>query len=132
MYTRSPYDDVSLIASTSAEADRWQLEVLLDARRQHHLIKPKITDAYLNWSTPDLAMWDDLRQADEAVIRRVFPDAGPGVPAAPPFAVMWDISAWERGYRFRFTGPNGASYEFTYVELLRSRGEMDVQGSSQP
>ena len=121
VFMRHIYDDVALLASTDAEANSWRLE----AESRHGPgwvpVASVIECANLNWSTPDLTMWDELREGDPNTIRRAFPDASRGIPVGEPLAVMWDVSSyyynWQspqagKGYLLRFTDPLGETFEF--------------------
>lgn len=115
IHKRHAYDDVTLLASTDLEASHWTLE----QRDEHSAWQPvqaKVVDSHLNWSTTDLSLWEGLCHGDETS-RQAFPEARSVAPAGVPFAVMWDVSKWvygTQGHRFRFTGPDGSSYEFQH------------------
>lgn len=125
VFTRYAYDDVALLASTDVDANVWRLEVEDPGAPGWILIDPVIMCSNQNWSTPDLAMWEELRKGDPNAIRRAFPNAGQGAPVGRPLAVMWDVSDYSRwqnprtgkGYQFRFTGPLGETFEFGYATL---------------
>jgi hypothetical protein len=125
VFTRHPYSDVTLIASTDPQANAWQLEVEDDEAPKWLPIEAKIMDSHLNWSTPDLTLWDVLRLGEPSTIHTVFPDAGRSTPASAPFAVMWDVSAWTNttteALRFRFTDPAGIVFDLPYRSLLRKK-----------
>lgn len=118
------YDDVALLRSTDPEANTWRLEV--EGNRVEPWWRPVdavIMDAHLNWSTPDLTLWSELREGDPTTIKRAFPIANHSVPAAVPFAVVWNISTWYYGgpnprtgnrYRYRFTQPDRSADVFEF------------------
>lgn len=111
------YDDVTLLASTDLEASQWTLEER-DESSAWRPIQAVIEDSNLNWSTPDLSLWGGLCRGDADAIKRAFPEARSPSPAGVPFAVMWDVSRWVydwSGHRFRFTGPDGSTYEFQHA-----------------
>jgi hypothetical protein len=120
VYHAHIYDDVTLLASTDPAANAWRLEVEDDQEPVWLPIDAVIMDSHLNWSTPDLTLWDALRRGEPTAIKKEFPKASPVIPAGP-FAVMWDVSDWYytprnprtgKNYRFRFTDPDGAEFEF--------------------
>ncbi|WP_310965149.1 hypothetical protein [Nocardioides terrisoli] len=126
VFVRTAYSDVFMLASTDQEAPGWFLEVDDDRAGRWLRLDAMIGDSYLNWSTPDLSIWHDLRSGDPSVAARVFPNASPGAPAHPPFMVAWDVSHWiylvDEPYRFRFVDPHGQAYEFEYQSVASSSG----------
>lgn len=126
VFRRHMYDDVALLASTDPLAHEWRLEVESAETGLWQLVKAAIQDSAMNWSTPDLALWDVLRVGEPQAVQRMFPESGPTIPARAPFAVTWDVSDWypwsdalfieER--RFRFFDPSATMFEFRLRELL--------------
>lgn len=126
VFTRHPYSDVTLLASADPHANAWRLKVEDDQVPKWLPVEAMIMDSHLNWSTPDLTLWDVLRLGEPGTIHTVFPDAGRGIPASAPFAVMWDVSAWTNtrpgdAFRFRFTDPAGIVFDLPYQSLLRKK-----------
>ena len=93
LYLRRVYDDVALLLSVAPDACDWKLEVD-DGLLERTLVPAKIVDSHLNWSTSDLTLWTQLRNADSVLIQHLFPDSSKDAPASTPFAVAWDISRW--------------------------------------
>ncbi len=129
VFRRYAYDDVALLASTDPAANAWRLEVESGEAKEWLLVDAKILDSHMNWSTPDLTLWDVLRRGEPSAIQETFPDSSPSAPAGVPFAVTWDVSDWYtwkdtrtgHGHRFRFTDPAGTVFEFQYRSLLDKR-----------
>jgi len=129
VYRRNAYDDVALLASTDLVASDWQLEVESAEAHEWGPVAAVIMDSHMNWSTPDLSRWEALRRGDPTALHETFPAASRVVPVGVPLAVMWNISSWyswqnpraERAFRFRFTDPRGAHFEFSHNDLVRER-----------
>jgi hypothetical protein len=126
VFRRYNYDDVALLASTDPAANEWRLEVESGEALGWGLVQAKILDSHMNWSTPDLTLWDVLRRGEPSAIQKTFPDSSPSIPAEAPFAVTWDVSNWytwpgtvfAHEHRFRFTDPSGTVFEFQLRSLL--------------
>lgn len=113
---RHMYDDVTLFASTDAEAAHWRLDVGT-GEASWRRVPAVLMDSHLNWKTIDVSKWDELRLGDETAIKAAFPKATSGVPVGLPIAVMWDVSAWvygTRDRRLRFIDPREVTYEFRH------------------
>ncbi|RHW22407.1 hypothetical protein D0Z08_31530 [Nocardioides immobilis] len=129
VYQRYPYDDVFLLASTDIAANAWRLEAEGNQRRDWLSVETVIMDSHLNWSTPDLTLWDALREAKLSDVHAAFPNASRVAPASAPFAVVWDVSSWCNSQRpghgadswFRFIDPAGAIFEFQYRSMSSER-----------
>ena len=126
VFTKYAYDDVALLASTDAGANAWRLEAESGDGPGWVPIVSVIMCSNLNWSTPDLTMWDELRRGDPNAIRRAFPEASRVIPVGEPLAVMWDVSSyykWEKpgtgkGYQLRFTDPLGEAFKFGFGMIV--------------
>jgi len=69
---RYAYDDVALLASTDPAANAWRLEVESDQAPEWLPVDAIIMDSHMNWSTPDLTLWDVLRRGEPSAIQKRF------------------------------------------------------------
>jgi len=129
VFRRYAYDDVSLLASTDPAANAWRLEVEGSQAPEWLPVDAIIMDSHMNWSTPDLTLWNVLRRGEPSAIQKTFSNSSHVVPAGVPFAVTWNLSTWYEWkntrtggeFWFRFTDPVGTVFDFQYQSLLGER-----------